>query len=169
MAKGSLASRVSARVLVGALALSPAGLSLIKKEEGTVPRAYLDSIGVPTICTGHTGPEVRLGLVYTLAECDRLLSQDTGSAQAAVRRSIKVPLYQYEFDALVSFCFNVGNYACSSSTMFKIINQQRYAEAANEFLRWRFAGGRDCKVRSNNCYGVYARRYAEQALFRGTY
>lgn len=158
-----------ARSAVAVLGISAAGLGFIQHEEGTVNRAYLDSIGKPTICTGHTGPEVRLGLVYSDAQCAELLRTDANSAAAAVKRTIKVPLYQYEFDALVSFCFNVGNYNCTTSTMFKLINQGRYDEAGPQLLRWRYAGGKDCSVRANNCYGVYTRRHNEYALWQGQY
>ncbi|AEX65840.1 putative lysozyme [Pseudomonas phage Bf7] len=158
-----------ARSAVAVLSISAAGLGFIQHEEGTVNRAYLDSIGKPTICTGHTGPEVRLGLVYSDAQCAELLRTDANSAAAAVKRTIKVPLYQYEFDALVSFCFNVGNTNCTTSTMFKLINQGRYDEAGPQLLRWRYAGGKDCSVRANNCYGVYTRRHNEYALWQGQY
>jgi len=160
---------VLARVAVAALGVSAAGYGFIATEEGTVNRTYLDSIGKPTICTGHTGPEVRLGLVYSDKQCTELLRQDAGSAVNAIRKAIKVPLYQYEFDALVSFCFNVGNYNCTTSTMFALINQGRYDAAGNQFIRWRYAGGKDCKVRANDCYGVYLRRYHEAALWKGEY
>ncbi|ANU79120.1 hypothetical protein Andromeda_45 [Pseudomonas phage Andromeda] len=168
MSKAALVGRV-ARTAVAALGLSAAGIGFIQHEEGTVNRAYLDSIGKPTICTGHTGPEVRLGLVYTDAECAELLRTDVNSASAAIKRAIKVPLYQYEFDALVSFCFNVGNYNCTTSTMFTLINQGRYEDAGKQFIRWKYAKKRDCSVRANNCYGVYLRRINEANLWRGQY
>lgn len=159
-------SAIAVRVLAGALALSPAGLAvLVKHEGGAVQRAYYDSVGVPTVCVGHTG-KVDLSRFYTKEECDELLSQDTHTAQAVVRKHIKVPLYQSEFDALVSFCFNVGVTVCRNSTLFALLNQGMYGLAADQFSRWYKAKGRDCRVRSSNCYGVWLRRLAEQALFR---
>lgn len=159
----------SARVAVAVLGFSALGVGLLKQDEGFKNRAYLDSIGKPTICVGHTGPEVKLGLNYSDEECVRIMLQDVNSAESAVRRSIKVPLYQHEFDALVSFCFNVGNTACTTSTMFKLINNGDYNAASLQFVRWRYAGGLDCAVRSNNCYGVYLRRISEAKLWKGEY
>ena len=162
-------SALAKRVGVGLLALSAAGGAFLATKEGTVQRTYLDSIGVPTVCTGHTGKEVKLGQYFTLEECAAILRVDVGSASYAIKQAIKVPLYQYEFDALVSFCFNVGNANCTSSTMFKLINQGKYEQAGQEFTRWRFAGGKDCYVRANNCYGVYTRRLDEANVWKGMY
>lgn len=157
------------RVSVATLVLSMAGIGFLQNEEGTKQRVYLDSIGKPTVCTGHMDPKMRVGTFYTPEQCAELLRTDTESASYAVRTGIKVPLYQYEFDALVSFCFNVGNTNCKTSTMFKRINAGNYDAVPAELLRWRFAGGMDCKVRSNNCYGVYLRRQNEANLWRGQY
>ena len=158
-----------ARVAVATLAISASGLGFISKEEGTVQRVYLDSIGLPTVCTGHMDRSMKVGTLYTPAQCAELLRTDVNSASYAVRKAIKVPLYQYEFDALVSFCFNVGNANCTTSTMFKLINQGSYHDAGLQFRRWRYADGRDCSVRSNDCYGVYLRRQSETNLWNGSY
>jgi lysozyme len=112
---------------------------------------------------------MKVGTLYTPEQCKELLRTDSNSAAAAVRRTIKVPLYQYEFDALVSFCFNVGNGNCTTSTLFKLVNQSSYHDASLQFARWHFADGRDCRVRANNCYGVVLRRVSEANLFRGQY
>jgi len=154
------------RSLAAGLALSAAGATFIATNEGTHQRSYLDSGGLPTICTGHTGPEVKLGLYYSKEQCAELLRQDSQSAVNAVRKSIKVPLYQTEFDALVDFCFNVGNQACTTSTLFTMVNRKQYEDAAEQFRRWRFVKGEDCAYRKSNCYGVYQRRLDEAKLFR---
>lgn len=156
------------RVAVASLAISVCGLGFISKEEGTHQRAYLDSIGVPTVCTGHTG-NVNMSKWYTVAECEQLLRTDTDSAASQVRRLVKVPLYQHEFDALVSFCFNVGNGNCRSASLFKLLNNGDYNAVPGQLLRWRYAGGLDCKIRANNCYGVYLRRVHEGSLWKGEY
>ena len=162
-------STLAKRVGVAVLSLSAAGGVFLASKEGTVQRTYLDSIGIPTVCTGHTGPEVKMGQFYTPEQCQEILRKDVGSVQYMIQRAIKVPLYQYEYDALVSLCFNIGNTACSTSTLFKIINNGDYAAAAAQFPRWRFAGGKDCAVRANNCYGVYLRRLDESNLWKGKY
>ena len=152
------------RVLAAALALSAAGLAFIKTNESVENVPYLDSVGIPTVCVGHTG-QVDMRRYYTDAECEALLSKDTHWAVHAVRQGIRVAIYQSQFDALVDFCFNVGAPSCQRSTLFALVNQGRSPEAATEFLRWYKAQGRDCRVRKNQCYGVYQRRLDEKTLF----
>ncbi|UGL61150.1 endolysin [Pseudomonas phage Eisa9] len=159
----------AARTSVVALVLSAAGIGFLQTEEGHSNRVYLDSIGKPTVCTGHMDAKMKVGTYYSPEQCDQLLREDTGSAAYAVRQLVKVPLYQYEFDALVSFCFNVGNANCRSATLFKVLNNGDYAAVPYQLSRWRFAGGLDCKVRSNNCYGVYLRRINEGTLWKEGY
>lgn len=154
------------RMPVAALALSVAGLAGLATHEGTKQRVYLDTKGVPTVCTGHTGTGLSLGAYYTPEQCAALLVLDSTSASNAVRSGIKVPLYQSEFDALVDFCFNVGSTACKSSSLFKLINNGDYNAAGKQFLRWKFVGDLDCSVPANKCYGIYQRRLDEYALFR---
>lgn len=157
------------RTSVAALVLSTAGIGFLQTEEGHSNRVYLDSIGKPTVCTGHMDAKMKVGTYYTDEQCAELLRTDTDSAAYAVRQLVKVPLYQYEFDALVSFCFNVGNGNCRSASLFKVLNNGDYAAVPYQLSRWRFAGGRDCAVRSNNCYGVYLRRQHEGSMWRGEY
>lgn len=154
------------RIPVAALAISAGGLGFIATKEGTVNRTYFDVKGVPTVCTGHTGPAVSIGQYYTPEQCTELLRLDVGSAQYAVRKGIKVPLYQSEFDALVDFCFNVGNTACMTSSAFKLINNGDYNAGAQQFLRWKYVGKVDCSVAANKCYGIYQRRLDELKLFK---
>lgn len=157
------------RSVVAALALSAGGVAVLNQEEGYSNRVYLDSIGLPTVCTGHMDRSMRVGDYYDDRTCRELLRRDTASVHAMLVRNIKVPLYQWEYDALMLLCINIGNANCASSTLFKKINRGDYVGAAAEFPRWRFAGGRDCQIRSNNCYGVYVRRYTEQAMWKGEY
>lgn len=154
------------RIPVAALAISAGGIGFVATHEGTVNRTYLDIKGVPTACTGHTGADVVLGKYYTPDQCAVLLQQDSQSAQYAVRKGIKVPLYQSEFDALVDFCFNVGNTACMKSGVFTLINNGDYNAGAQQFLRWKYVGKTDCSVVANKCYGIYQRRLDELKLFK---
>ncbi|EDH9820259.1 TPA_asm: lysozyme, partial [Salmonella enterica subsp. enterica serovar Typhimurium] len=75
-----------------------------------------------------------------------------------VSRLVKVKLTQGQFDALVSFAYNLGARTLSSSTLLRKLNSGDYAGAADEFLRWNKAGG---KVLN----GLTRRREAERALF----
>lgn len=152
------------RVLAAALALSASGLAFITQHEGKENVPYYDSVGVPTVCYGHTG-KVDMRRYYSDEECAALLSQDTHWAVKAVRSGIRVPIYQSQFDALVDFCFNVGAAACKSSRLFALTNELRFENAAEEFKRWKFAKGVDCSVRRNNCWGVWQRRLDEYLLY----
>lgn len=152
------------RAIAAVLALSASGLLFVKQNEATRHTGYLDSVGVPTVCTGHTG-KVDMTRYYTAKECDALLAKDTHWAVDTVRKAIQVPVYQSQFDSLVDFCFNVGAYACRTSTLFAKLNAGDEWGAAKQFLRWKFAAGRDCSVRRNNCYGVWQRRLDAKALF----
>lgn len=144
--------------------MSGLGTGLLMDHEGYRDVGYLDSVGVATVCYGHTAT-AEVGVRFTQEHCNRLLSQDIASFEKTVNQYVTVPLTQPMFDSLVSFCYNVGSYNCRTSTMFRILNQGDYVGAGKQFDRWVYAKGRDCRIRSNNCYGVYSRRMAEKALF----
>lgn len=143
------------RVILG---ISVAGLALIASYEGTKTTAYLDSVGVPTICTGHT-KTVRLGDVRTLGECEVLLEEDASEAGQAVSRLTSTELTQEQYDALTSFVFNVGAGAYARSTLRAKLHAGDCHGAADEFLRWDKAGGKRLK-------GLTKRRQAESDMFR---
>jgi lysozyme len=140
------------------LKLSDDGLAFIKKHEGCRYHAYLDSGGVPTIGVGHTGLEVRLGMEIDDEEVDRLLRLDVETAEKCVNNCVRVPITQSQFDALVSFTFNVGCGALGKSTLLKHLNDGQDDLAAREFTRW-------VKVRSKVVAGLVKRREAERDLF----
>lgn len=116
---------------------SKQGLDLLEEREGKRNKAYLDTKGIPTIGVGHTGPEVRLGLVWTDDEVRVALEKDVKLCEDTINLYCVQPLTQHQFDALVSFTFNVGVTAFRKSTMLRKINQGDYEGAANEFDRWR--------------------------------
>jgi len=132
-------------------------LEMLKQFEGLRLKAYQDSAGVWTIGYGHT-KKAYPGMVITRAEAERLLRQDLVRFERAVRDRATVPLTQNQFDALVSFSFNVGVGAFSKSTLLKRLNQKDYAGAKQEFKRWVYAGGRRLQ-------GLVNRREREAQLF----
>ncbi len=142
----------------GADKLGSNGLNLIKEFEGLRLKAYRDPVGVLTIGYGHTGSDVKPGMVISQQRAEQLLKNDTGWAQKAVRESVKVPLTQGQFDALTSFTFNLGAGALRSSTLVKKLNTGDYAGAQKEFGRWVHAGGQVLA-------GLVRRRAAEAKLF----
>ena len=139
--------------------VSQAGLELIKEFEGFRSNAYRDSVGVATIGYGHT-KGVRMGDVITRAQGEAFLLGDTQDAQEAVERLVTVPLTQNQYDALVSFTFNLGSGNLASSTLLKKLNDGDYPGAADEFPRWVHAGGKKLE-------GLVRRRNAERRLFLG--
>lgn len=133
------------------------GLDLIKSYESLSLKAYRDSGGVPTIGWGSTRG-VRMGMQISQEQAESRLRDDLYTAESAVNRYVTVPLSQHQFDALVSFVFNVGGGAFRKSTLLEKLNLADYAGAANELSRWVKANGRVLP-------GLVKRRAAERALF----
>ncbi|WP_288919890.1 SafA/ExsA family spore coat assembly protein [uncultured Ottowia sp.] len=124
------------------MSMSQAGLDMVKKYEGLYTKAYRDPVGILTIGYGHTGSDVREGQTITEAQATELLRKDLGTAENAVRKAVKVPLTQGQFDALVSFTFNCGAGALQKSTLLQKLNAGDYAGAQAEFAKWNHGGGR---------------------------
>ncbi|HHT3785809.1 lysozyme [Enterobacter roggenkampii] len=141
---------------------SDKGIALIKQFEGCKLTAYQDSVGVWTIGYGWTKPvdgkPIRAGMTINQETAERLLKTGLVSYESDVSRLVKVGLTQGQFDALVSFTYNLGARSLSTSTLLRKLNTGDYAGAADEFLRWNKAGG---KVLN----GLTRRREAERALF----
>jgi lysozyme len=133
-------------------------ISLIKKHEGLRLEAYLPTPNdVWTIGYGHTHT-TKQGQKITEAQAEALLRKDIKWAEEAVNKSVVVPLTQNQFDALVSFVFNVGAGAFGSSTLLRLLNSKDYEGAANQFLRWNKQKGVALK-------GLTKRREEERKLF----
>lgn len=137
--------------------ISEVGLDLIKSHEGFRSDAYLCPAGVWTIGYGHTG-DVEEGQSVTEEEAEELLLQDVAFAEDAVNSLVEVELSQQMFDALVCFIYNVGVGAFEQSTLLRFLNQGQMEEAAEQFLRWNKAGGKELT-------GLTRRREAERDLF----
>lgn len=141
---------------------SEKGIALIKQFEGCKLTAYQDSVGVWTIGYGWTQPvdgkPIRAGMTIKQQTAERLLKTGLVSYESDVSRLVKVGLTQGQFDALVSFTYNLGARSLSTSTLLRKLNAGDYAGAADEYLRWNKAGG---KVLN----GLTRRREAERALF----
>jgi len=134
-------------------------VDFIKKWEGLSLDAYRDVAGVWTIGYGHTGT-AHSGMKITEKEAEELLKKDLEWAEEAVLDNVKVDLKQNEFDALVSFTYNVGAGAFKRSTLLRKLNEGDFDAAASEFSKWIYANGRVIK-------GLRNRRADEARLFRG--
>jgi lysozyme len=137
--------------------VSERGLDLIKRFEGLELRAYRCPAGVWTIGYGHTGPEVREGTAIAAERAEELLRADLLRFEEGVARSAGA-CTQGQFDALVSFAFNLGLGALRSSTLLKKHRCGEHRLAAAEFGRWIHAGGRKLP-------GLVKRRAAEAELY----
>lgn len=137
---------------------STAGIAFITRWEGRKLTAYKDSGGVWTIGVGHTDPEVKAGLTITPQQADELLAADLAEAESEVNAT-GVPLTQPQFDALVSFAFNVGNSAFRSSTLRKKLLAGDYASVPAQMNRWVYDNGKVVD-------GLVNRRKAEGDMWR---
>lgn len=119
---------------------SPSGRSAIFNFEGCRKQAYLCSAGVPTLGVGHTRG-VKLGQSCTEQQAQVWFSEDLADAEAVVESLVKVPLTQGQFDALVSFTYNLGAGHLKTSTLLQHLNAGNYGAACSQFKLWCHAGG----------------------------
>ncbi len=138
------------------------GTSLIKEFEGFMASAYLCPADVWTIGIGTTvypnGTKVKKGDKCTQEQAMEYLQHDLRSFEKTVNDSVKAPLTQNQFDALVSLAYNIGSTAFKNSTLLKKLNAKDYLGAADQFLVWNKGGGKVLK-------GLVRRREVERALF----
>jgi lysozyme len=140
--------------------ISDNGISLIKRFEGLVLTAYPDpGTGDDpwTIGYGHTGPDVHPGLTITQESAEGLLRGDLMRFEAGIANAA-TPCSQGQFDALVSFAFNLGLKNLLGSTLLRLHRAGDYAGAAAQFSRWTRAAGRVMP-------GLVKRRAAEAELY----
>ena len=112
------------------------GIELIKKYEGLRLEAYRCPAGKLTIGYGHTGNDVVPGMQINKEMAELLLKNDLKIYEKVINELVKVQLTQNQFDALISFIYNVGIGNFKKSTLLKLINQNKMKEAAEEFLKW---------------------------------
>jgi len=138
--------------------ISAAGIELLKQFEGCRLTAYQDSVGVWTIGFGTTAG-VKEGQTISQVKAEEYLRFDLAIFEKAVTESLKVPVNQNQFDALVSFTYNVGVSAFRSSTLLNLINEKTDKKVvAAEFSKWVKAGNQTLP-------GLVSRRKAESELF----
>lgn len=143
---------------------SQAGIDLIHSFESLRLKAYPDpgsKDGKPvTIGWGSTGPDIKLGMTWTKEQADARFAKDLARFEIGVSKAVSVDLEQHQFDALVSFAYNVGLGNFLSSTLLKMLNEGYYSNASLQFGKWIFNDG---KVMN----GLIRRREAERKMFNG--
>lgn len=141
------------------MTISEKGLALIREFEGFKPFAYRDSAGLWTIGVGHKlKPGERYPIGITEVQAEALLKQDAATAEGDVNRLVKVVLTQNQFDALVSWTYNLGGGSLEHSTLLRLLNEGDYAGAADQFPLWDHAGSKVSE-------GLLRRREAERMMF----
>ena len=135
------------------------GLSLIKKFEGCELEAYQCSAGVWTIGYGHT-KGVTPSDSISQEEAEQMLVDVLHEYESYVNEYVTVALSQNQFDALVSWVYNLGPANLKASTMLKVLNSGEYEDVPAQMKRWNKAGGKVLE-------GLIRRREAEACLFVG--
>lgn len=144
------------------MSVSNKGVDLICEFEGKRLVAYDDGVGVWTIGFGTikypSGNRVKKGDTCTLEQAKEYMRHDLIEFEHTVNSSVKVPLNQNQFDALVSLAYNIGSSAFKSSTLVKKLDSGDYQGAADQFNVWINAGGKRMQ-------GLVNRRDKEKLLF----
>lgn len=136
--------------------ISDKGLNLIKSFEGLRLTAYRDAVGIWTIGYGHI-QGVHQGMAINGEEAEQLLRDDVAKFEHGVE-DMASECTQGQFDALVSFAFNLGLSALKTSTLLRLHKAGDYVGAEEQFMRWTKAGGRVLP-------GLVRRRAAEAELY----
>lgn len=163
------------------LKMSEKGVAHVALVEGCVKsgdlhKMYKDIVGLQTLGYGHllTKSELTSGKVYINSapvewkkglnekQAQALLDQDLDRFENIVNNVVKVELAQHQFEALVSFVFNIGGSAFQNSTLLKRVNSHDWDDVPNQFMRWVYAGGKKVK-------GLANRREKEISLWNGHY
>lgn len=142
------------------------GINFIAEREGEVLEGYYDSAGKLTVGVGHLvkpGEPYRYRVPITKAESRRLLAEDLAIAEDVVNNLVKVPLTQNQFDALVSFVFNIGERNFRRSSVLRALNSGDYEGAARYFMLFTKIRGKDGRLKVS--HGLKIRRKMEMDLF----
>lgn len=150
-------NRISETAAIGGL-ISVALLAFISAWEGERLMPYRDVIGIWTVCRGHTGADVIPGQAWSRARCDEVTREDLTHAAVGLLSCTTYSLNQNQFEALVSWTYNVGVYRACGSTLVRGLNMGNIAIVQTELLKWVNAGGKRVQ-------GLVNRRVAELALF----
>jgi lysozyme len=157
------------RITISALALSASALVGLAMKEGYTDKAiqplpgdkWTNGFGSTTNAQGQA---LRPGDTTTPPQALAQKLRDVRQFEGALKQCVSAPLTQGEFDSLVSLSYNVGAHAVCASTMVRLHNQGKHAEACAQFDRWTFYQGKDCRDPANRCSGLAKRRAEERAM-----
>ena len=132
--------------------------------------AYLDQGGVPTICNGITGPDIKMGMGVTYKWCRDRFERELEKHSKPLD-NVSYQITPQARLAWADFCFNVGTGACSGSSAFRVLQAGSESASCDGFLAWKWTTvngvKRDCSIASSKCVGIWKRRNAERDLCHG--
>ncbi|MEZ8468503.1 lysozyme [Vibrio splendidus] len=143
------------------LSTSEQGLSHVANEEGCRLKPYQCSADVWTAGLGHA-QSVTPDIVITEQQAAEYFVEDIATAERVVNKHITQTASQGEYDMMVSFVFNLGAGNFTRSTLLKKFNRGDHVGACNEYPRWVFVNGKDCRLKQSNCAGIPKRRTKEK-------
>lgn len=146
--------RVSAATFIAAMAIV---FSTLRHLEGESTTAYKDVVGVWTICSGET-EGVKPGMKVSPDFCKQLLKARSQGFGEHVARSFTVDVTPQILAGHTVFAYNIGKAGYSRSRTLKLTNQGKYREGCEAMMGWYRAGGKDCRIKANNCTGVINHR-----------
>lgn len=146
--------RVSTATFIAAMAIV---FPTLRHLEGESTVAYKDVVGVWTICNGET-EGVKPGMKVSKEFCKQLLKARSEGFGEHVARSMKVDVPASVIAGHTIFAYNIGKVGYSTSRTLKLTNQGKLAEGCHAMMGWYKAGGKDCRIRSNGCYGLINHR-----------
>ena len=159
-----LSKRVLALVAGGSSALVIAN-QFLNEREGNKLIAYRDAGGVVTVCRGVVLPGLRVGQRFTEEQCNVMNDAALREKDVELDKLVHVPMSAPQRAAFISFCtYNIGAGKCARSTALRELNAGNRNAACAAIRQWIRDGGKDCRVRSNNCYGQVDRRDMEYQL-----
>ena len=150
-------------ILVG-LAASAAFFTSLIQYEGFSSKPYKDGGGVATIGIGSTtyenGKRVTMAdKPISQARAVEIAKNHISKDEQLFKQSLPgVKLSQTEYDVYLDFSYNFGHANWRSSSMRRLLIQGKHRQACDALLKWKYVAGRDCSIRKNNCYGVWARQ-----------
>lgn len=152
---GLIAAGATAAVIMG---------QFLDEKEGSSLRAYQDGVKVWTACRGVTKGVTKTS-VFTKAQCDEMNASEMGKALDELDTLITIELSEPARAGVASFCtYNIGATKCRGSTFLRLLNEGKRLPACDQILLWIKDGGKDCRIRSNNCFGQVERRAQEREL-----
>lgn len=145
---------------LGALLMA---LPIVAYFEGFMPRTYVDPVGIPTVCFGETNKTITMqDRFFSREECTAMLSDSLRKHAAEISKCVKVPVWDHEAAAILSWGYNVGSTAACQSTLIAKLNRGESAGSwCPELHRWVYAGGKKLN-------GLVKRREAEYQMCIGS-